>query len=198
MRLREVLLGLVELHPGVSGYELRSIITRSTGYFVTASLSQIYPALKQLTEDGLVTFEVAELVGKQDRKMYTITPAGKKELVAALTRPLALPDSLSAFRDFLLGLTFMGGLDVDDIRSYVQQGLDHFRAEQRRTREDRLGAEREYLHLDTEARGRYLRIWEAEYDFLVADVDGKVRWIEELLASMTTPAADRDGGVAPD
>lgn len=94
MRLRDVVLGLVHLHPGATDYELKATIDESTGYFFSASLSQIYPALKELTDSGLLTFTVAELVGKQDRKMYTITPVGGAELERLLTHPESLPRSL--------------------------------------------------------------------------------------------------------
>ncbi|NTW39187.1 MAG: PadR family transcriptional regulator [Cellulomonadaceae bacterium] len=182
MKLRHVLLGLVELHPGVTGYELKAIVAQSTGYFFSASLSQIYPALKELTEQGAVTFTVAELVGKQDRKMYTITPAGRDELAHVLAHPEPLPRSLSAFREFLLHLTFIGHLDDAAVDRFVAGQLEHFRGERVRVADDHLEIEREFLHLDGPTRDRYWRIWRAEYEFLVDDLDRKIAWMEALLA----------------
>ena len=48
MDLEYVLLGLIRLHQGVTGNELNRIIKVSTGYLMSASLSQIDPMLRKL------------------------------------------------------------------------------------------------------------------------------------------------------
>ena len=60
MELEYVLLGLIRLHQGVTGYELNRIIKESTGYLLSASLSHIYPTLKRkLHERGLVSYRTS-------------------------------------------------------------------------------------------------------------------------------------------
>lgn len=188
-RLRDVLLGLIDLHPGVTGYELRAVIRRSTGYFYTASLSQIYPALKALHLEGLVTFETLDSGGRQDRKAYTITDDGRVQLRRWLDTPLALDDTLAAFRELLLRLTFMPAAGDDALESCLRSGLDHFRREFQRVKDNALAIERDYVHLSEERKSRYFAMWQQEQAFLEEDLSRKVAWIEGVLQSFSFPAA---------
>ena len=52
----KALLGLLSIGP-MSGYDLRQLIPWSIGQFWNESYGQIYPALKQMTADGLVERE---------------------------------------------------------------------------------------------------------------------------------------------
>ena len=102
MKLSDVLLGLVKLHPGVSGYELRRIISQSTQFFVNAQLSQIYPALKQMTADGLTVFDEVKTEGGRLSKRYYLSPAGEARYLEWLREPIDFTLSLNMQRLFLL------------------------------------------------------------------------------------------------
>jgi len=186
LKLEFILLGLINLHPSISGYELKTIINKSTGYFFTAALSQIYPALKAMYNQGLITYEIEPLVGKQDRKVYSITPDGMQMLRSWLLEPLALDPSLSAFQHFLLNLTFIGILDDESILSYLNAGLSHFRTEKQRLIENNLANEKEYIKMAPSLEKRYFLLWSCENEFLADDLDRKVRWIESLIESIRT------------
>lgn len=181
MKLECILLGLINLHPSVSGYELKTIINKSTGYFFSASLSQIYPALKELTNQGLITFEVEPLVGKQDRKVYSITPEGNDVLRNWLLEPIDLDQSLDAFEAFLLKLTFMGILEREDLLAYLHTGLRYFQSEKKRVAENNLANEKEYLQIGQAVSEHHLFLWSHENEFLIEDLDRKIQWIEDLI-----------------
>ena len=181
MKLEYILLGLINIHPSVSGYELKTIINKSTGYFFSASLSQIYPALKNLTSEELITFEVEPLVGKQDRKVYSITPEGRQVLTTWLREPLDFDQFLGAFEDFLLKLTFMGIMDIESVLIYLKTGLKHFQAEKKRVLDNQLANEKAYLKMEPIVNERYIFLWSYENEFLVKDLDHKIQWIEHLI-----------------
>lgn len=181
MKLEYVLLGLINIHPLVSGYELKTIINKSTGYFFTASLSQIYPALKELTKRGFIVFEVEPLVGKQDRKVYSITPSGKQALIEWLQEPSELDQTLNAFESFLLKLTCMGFMDEESIQNYLASGLKYFESEIKRIKDNNLSNERNYLKLDSPDKEKFIFLWSHENEFLIDDLERKIRWIEELI-----------------
>ena len=48
-----VILGTLGWRP-MSGYEIKSVVDKSTRFFWAASYGQIYPELKRLSETGLV------------------------------------------------------------------------------------------------------------------------------------------------
>ena len=85
---RYALLGLLTLAPdaGASGYDLRQWAEGSIGHFWSESYGQIYPVLKQLLKDGLVTAR-RDASGKRDKTLYAVTDAGRKELQDWLEKP---------------------------------------------------------------------------------------------------------------
>jgi DNA-binding PadR family transcriptional regulator len=184
MKLKQILLGLIYLHPSVSGYDLKKIITQSTNFFFSAAYSQIYPALKEMNSEGLVTFEIEPLTGKQDRKVYTITEKGINELITWLKEPTKFTTSFSIFQDFLLKLTFMGVLDNESIISYLQSGLDFYREEAKKATTNHLSIEKDYIDADLGEKERYLILWNSEYEYILNDIQLKIDWIEKLIDSL--------------
>lgn len=68
-----------------TGYEIRKhSVEGKFSYFVDASFGAIYPALNRLTEDGLVTVRDEMQAGKPARRVYSITPAGRRAFREAL------------------------------------------------------------------------------------------------------------------
>ena len=86
MSLNHTLLGLLILHPR-TGYDLYKRMERATFLLESASLRRIYPTLKKMTEQELVTFHVEPQDGKPDRKIYTVTDASEAEFLAWLREP---------------------------------------------------------------------------------------------------------------
>jgi len=82
-----VILGLLCIEP-MSGYDLKATIDRSISQFWNESYGQLYPALKKLTDDGMVSKDETRTGGRQ-RNVYTITDSGRQHLRAWLTEPAA-------------------------------------------------------------------------------------------------------------
>jgi DNA-binding PadR family transcriptional regulator len=88
----------------------------SIRFFWTISQAQIYPALEQLEEAGLVEGR-SEPRGRRPRRVYEITPAGAQALREWLARPEAMPFEL---RDIgLVKLFFADTLEADDARGLL-------------------------------------------------------------------------------
>jgi PadR family transcriptional regulator AphA len=99
----ETLLGWLSLGP-MSGYDIRQKIEGSTANFWSESFGQIYPALKKLSDEGLVTLREHQPEGQRLRKEYRITDAGK----ARLREWLAEPCGQQVRREELLLKLFFG------------------------------------------------------------------------------------------
>lgn len=74
-----VVLGMLRHEPR-TGYEIKQVVDNSTRFFWAASYGQIYPELKRLADAGLVEGAEAPRGGRR-RTIYTLTPAGRSELV---------------------------------------------------------------------------------------------------------------------
>jgi PadR family transcriptional regulator, regulatory protein AphA len=74
-----VVLGLLAMRPR-SGYDIKTVVDRSTRFFWAASYGQIYPELKRLEEAGLIEGEDVPNGGRE-RRVYKLTPAGQEALI---------------------------------------------------------------------------------------------------------------------
>ncbi|WP_404456726.1 PadR family transcriptional regulator [Oceanobacillus kapialis] len=74
-----------------SGYDIKQLMDRSLTHFWKISYGQIYPTLKQLTTDGLVSVITTSQDGKPDRKEYDLTNKGSELLENWLKRPIEQP-----------------------------------------------------------------------------------------------------------
>lgn len=84
-RTRYVVLGMLLQGPA-NGYELRQRIDSTIGNFWQESYGQLYPALHELREDGLVA-TVGSATGAREAQRYEITLAGRDALRAWVVRP---------------------------------------------------------------------------------------------------------------
>jgi DNA-binding PadR family transcriptional regulator len=72
-----------------TGYEIKNLF-QDDGYqhFVEASFGSIYPALNRLCEENLVSVRAEAQEKRPDRKVYSITSAGRSAFIASLLKPL--------------------------------------------------------------------------------------------------------------
>ena len=95
--LSYAMLGLLAREP-LSGYEIAQRMKEPIGFFWHAGHSQIYPELARMEQDGLVTHQIVEQHDRPDKKVYTITEAGRE----ALRRWVAEPAPVPIARDVLV------------------------------------------------------------------------------------------------
>ncbi len=85
-----------------SGYEIKQLMQAPIGFFWRARHSQIYPELARLEELGYVTHEVVEQQNVPDKKVYTLTAAGREQLRQWVSEP----SEAAVIRDEFLLKTF--------------------------------------------------------------------------------------------
>ena len=69
-----------------TGYDLRRRFYAPVGFYYRISDGSLYPALKKLALDGLVTMR-SESRGRRARKVYAITPQGRERFLRMLREP---------------------------------------------------------------------------------------------------------------
>ncbi len=104
MSVKYAMLGILaekDLH----GYELKSSFDEKVGEFWSLNYGQIYTTLDRLEKDDLVTHDRQAQDKRPDRKIYSITRKGRKELDEWLATPV---NRVRALRDeFFVKLVFM-------------------------------------------------------------------------------------------
>lgn len=134
--LKYAILGLLT-QKSMTGYELMQQFESVLTEFWSAKHSQIYPELKKLTEEGLLTYSVEISGTVLEKKVYTITETGHKEFADWLMQDEVMG---ATPRDvFKLRLFFSGHLDpkvrIELIESQLRQHeerLIHLRVSQQK------------------------------------------------------------------
>ncbi len=83
MDVKTLCLGVLTLRD-MTGYEIKKHFEQSFAHFVVAGYGSIYPALSELTRVGLVSCQDVAQAKRPDKKVYSITNAGRAQLAEAL------------------------------------------------------------------------------------------------------------------
>jgi len=115
-KTRYAILGMLLDGPS-TGYEIKSLMGRSTVYFWRESDSTIYPMLKVLASEGKVLSKIV-YVGKKKKEVFSITETGRAEFKAWLDKPTG---SETQRNEFLLKLFFI--TDQEEMIRLFQERL---------------------------------------------------------------------------
>lgn len=120
---------MLTMYP-MSGYDIKKAIEHSIGNFWSESYGQVYPLLKQLSEEGLTVSETQKQPGKPERFIYTLTEKGLEQLQEWLTEPV----EYQVGRNELLLKLFFGNqistnMNIEHLRRFrglQQQNLSRY------------------------------------------------------------------------
>lgn len=175
MSLKHALLGFLN-YKTMTGYELKRFFDQSVHHFWNANLSQIYPALNQMLDEGLLEAEVEYQESRPNRKIYRITGAGRQELQRWLREPLDLPPTRMAF---LIKIFFAGSLEKEEILDQLRQRLKLHR--------DRLAAYRDPVrevlvkNIQETGLGREGLFWGLTLEAGVRFEEAWIQWCREAI-----------------
>ncbi|AFA48351.1 PadR family transcriptional regulator [Acetobacterium woodii] len=119
--LKYALLGLINREP-ITGYDIsKEFEKRIMANFWHAKHSQVYPELKRLLDEELISVELIIQGEKMEKKLYTITPKGHEEFVKWLSRdePLGVtPKDVFRLRTF-----FTDFMSLSDYEKHLHSQL---------------------------------------------------------------------------
>ncbi len=175
------LLGLLSIEP-MSGYDIRKNIEASVAHFWSESYGQIYPMLKGLAAEGLVTVR-PDSKGTRNRRVYAVTAAGRDALQSWLQEPAGTE---VVRNELLLKLFFARNSSrqaslrhLADYRAAQQAELLRFRSMEREiAREHR-------NHPD-------LPYWLITLRFGIRQAEAGVLWADAALKELDRPLARRN------
>ena len=161
-----------------SGYELSKVFDVSLANFWPATPQQLYRELERLARDGLVQARTVRQERRPNKRMFTLTDAGRAALDAFAAEP---PKRPTAVRDeLLIKIQAMDGGEPDVVRALVEERRSWSRGKLDRylRLRDRLLAgrtEEEYL-LATDRVGPYLTLMAG-----IGFEEENLRWCERVL-----------------
>ncbi len=106
--LEHAILGTLSYQPR-SGYDVRKVFLTNLRYY-SDSPGTIYPALRRLEARGWIEPAAAGEGGAENRsrRPFTLTAAGRQELIAWLEQPIAEGDVADRLSELFLRFTYMG------------------------------------------------------------------------------------------
>ncbi len=175
MSLDHAILGFLQYGP-LSGYDLKERFDLSVEHFWPADQSQIYRVLAKLDEQGYIRLNVVEQENRPDRKLYTITQAGREELHRWLTTPLEMDHGRSAS---LVQVFFSGQLSNEEILGVFRRA-----AEQCRAGLDELRKVPAQAHQFTEEikLPREAWCWFLTLECGIRVTEARLAWMEDVIA----------------
>lgn len=134
MNVRTLCLGILSAGEA-SGYEIKKSIEEGLfSHFIEASYGSIYPALTQMTAEGLLTVRSEEQTGRPDKKVYAITPAGR----AALTKALMVVPRKDKFKsEFLFQMLLQDFIPKNVMMTAIDKQLSDLKEDLERINECR-------------------------------------------------------------
>ncbi|MBB3168781.1 PadR family transcriptional regulator [Simiduia aestuariiviva] len=165
MSLKHSLLVLLADNPA-SGYDLSQQFKGSVGFFWNASHQQVYKELKTMASAGWLDCDTEIQSDRPDKKVYTITDAGR----GALTRWLSQPAKPNKYKDAFL-IKLYGGRHLP--RTELIKELDEHIALHRKSLSKLQGIEQEYQALTKDQQ----QLFELPYLTLKLGISSEQNWL---------------------
>jgi PadR family transcriptional regulator AphA len=175
MSLKYAILGFLSISDK-TGYDLQKKNERTIQHFWPSTQSQIYRTLKDLEGDGLIKGEITIQREKPNKRLYSLTPEGEKELLDWLASPLEPPPHRN---QFLVQLFFSKHISRDAICA----NLAHYR--------ERMEARLEYLKsnevrnkIDNADSPKEEVLFQIIVDNGIRQLEAEIGWVDSSISKI--------------
>ncbi|GIK58317.1 MAG: PadR family transcriptional regulator [Chloroflexi bacterium] len=176
MAIKFVILGFLEAE-SLTGYDLKKRFAASETFHWSGNNNQIYTALVQLYNEGLVNKEVQDQERGPSRKVYSITPEGQTVLRHWL---LTSPELPQLRHPFLAQLAWADGLTAVELDNLLSQYENEVYVKLRMAQEQ---AERDAQQLPRRTP-REAFLWRQIGNYWVAFYQHELDWVRRLRAEV--------------
>nr|WP_155906942.1 MULTISPECIES: PadR family transcriptional regulator [unclassified Mycolicibacterium] len=169
-----------------SGYELAHRFDRSIGYFWAATHQQIYKTLRSMGTDGWVSVEVVRQHGRPDKKVYSVTDAGRAELQRWIAEPLTGRGSSvtdARTRELAVKLRGLGHCTAYGAWESLHEQIHTLRTERAELLDTYLGYEKRQFPDPSALTGSALHQYLVLRGGIRAE-QGSVDWLDEVLLAL--------------
>jgi len=175
MSINFAILGLLSSRC-LTGYDMKKIIQESPFMHWSGNNNQIYKALVQLLEEGLVTNEVQHQDSSPSKKIYTITPAGSAALKNWVK---SAPEAPESKKTFLIQLAWADMLNQEELEALLSDYEHELRSQiLLHVEENRRGT------FNPARTGREAFLWDRIQDNIKSTWQNELLWIQQLLQDL--------------
>ncbi len=179
MSLPYGLLGLLQYQDG-SGYDMAKMFEGSLNFFWHAQSSQIYREFARMEEKGWVTCQSIIQDGRPNKKVYSITDAGREEFARWLSEAELEPENP---HNVVLMRVFFGSGDPAATLSIMKKVRDKCKSDIEQYLPLTSKNASEYAEI-TEDGQRKMKYWLMTQEFVTMQKTAMINWAERNIARL--------------
>lgn len=184
--LKHGILGLLS-YTDMTGYQLMTVFRDSLNYFWTVQTSQIYRELQNMKASGWVSDVAVEQTDRPDKKVFSLTEAGRAELEKWLAEDYR---QRSVKNELLMKTFFLGEREPEKNIEFFR-GLTAYSGEMKRNIEKNAAVSAAYADMMGAPEKKAYWDMTAEFGMMYADMLGEwSRKCVKKLEDMTNENAD--------
>lgn len=171
MSIKHAILGLLSWKPS-TGYELKKVFEGSSAMYWSGNNNQIYKALVQLSDEGLVTSEIRHQESSPSKKIYTITVEGLSELKEWV---LSSPEAPEFKNTFLIQLAWADRLSDEELNGLLSSYENEIKMQ--------LLLQQEKVRRGVNSPNRSPReafLWDMISENLISSYKNELGWIQKV------------------
>ncbi|MGA2640921.1 MAG: PadR family transcriptional regulator [Spirochaetia bacterium] len=181
---RYALLGVLQMTP-CSGYDIKKICDMSISHFWSENYGHIYPMLKKLEAEGLVTKESKQTPGRPPKSVYMITQKGTKDLTDWLLKPV---ENHPMRFELMLKVFFGQNLPPEDVIAKLRSERENHAAKLEAYR----GIEDMLKNNEPQKSAPGLPFWLATLDFGGRFSRAMVEWCDDTIHAIESSAVSAE------
>ena len=186
MSIEYAILGLLSWRE-LSGYDLKKIFEESVALYWTGNNNEIYRALVDLRERGLVSVEVQPQEKLPARKVYAVTAEGRAELAAWTASAPQLPQRRHAL---LIQLAWADALPAQALDDLLAEYEDEVQTQaviaRAQLQPAAAGARARFLDPAGARTPREAALWRAVLENWAAFYGSELAWVRALRVELST------------
>jgi PadR family transcriptional regulator AphA len=175
MSIKYAILGFLSWD-SLSGYDLKKLFEETPAFHWSGNNNQIYKALVELHEQGLVELRVEQQADYPPRKLYSITTKGRAELRGWV---LATPELPQVRNSFLVQLAWADQLEPAELDGLLAAYEEEMSVQLLMFREHK---QRRIVSPDRTPREA--RLWDAIMDNRISSYENELNWVRKLRGEL--------------
>ncbi|AZV56570.1 PadR family transcriptional regulator [Clostridium sp. AWRP] len=175
-KTKYAILGVLS-HISGSGYDIKKFCDSSINYFWNENYGHIYPVLKKMEEEKLITKQVEQTEGRPSKNVYSITEKGRKELKEWIMLPV---ESIPNRSELLLKISLSGNVPTQN----VIQKIENVKEECEKEFEEYSKIEDAFNTGKIKLDEKNLALWKSTVRFGKYIEEAKLKWCDETLKSL--------------
>lgn len=170
-KTRYAILGVLSIKP-CTGYDIKKFCDQTISHFWNENFGHIYPVLKQLLEEKLISLN--NLEADDRRKLYSITEEGKNEFYDWLIQP---PQIIPPRSELLLKLSFGNHIPIENVLTM----LEEVKERNAKSLKEYLQMEASYLANEAAKKDPAYPYWLISLNLGIMNAETAVKWSTEAI-----------------